>query len=136
MQQDENDTLSSRPGSVAENYTGPRTLDGRPAPDISTSTPSAPSATSKGKSSAPRRGAIATMADMRAAAASSEGPGPSSHAGHGHSDDEEDEEDDIDEKDKPQSFYTGGEKSGLSVEDPNRKGHNKLVSALLKKAAQ
>ena len=48
----------------------------------------------------------------------------------------DDEDDDMSGPDEPQNFFAGGEKSGLSVQNPNsgKKGHSKLVSSLLKKA--
>lgn len=51
--------------------------------------------------------------------------------------------DEDDEKNKAQNFFTGGEKSGLAVEDPNNKNRNKnqssgrsLVDDLLRKAQE
>lgn len=54
---------------------------------------------------------FATLGDLRGAA------GPS-HAGHGHDDDDEDEDYEPSD-DENQNLYTGGEKSGLAVENPN-----------------
>jgi len=50
-------------------------------------------------------------------------------------DDDEDDEDDEAPEDQPQSFFAGGERSGISVEGPGRRG-NDLVRDILKKAAQ
>lgn len=88
----------------AETYTGPRTLDGRPAPRAIPVI---------GSSSAPPQ-RIATLGSI----------GGSSHAGHGHGNDDSDEE--------PRDLFAGGEKSGLAVQDP--KNNKSLINEILKKA--
>jgi UBX domain-containing protein 1 len=78
---------------------------------------------SRNPAPAVRKGGITGFRDLAAAGAARP---------PGNSDDESDDED------KPQSFYTGGEKSGLSVQDPSKKkaGHQKVIQSLLKKAAE
>lgn len=80
-------------------YTGPRTLDGRPAqlPDVSFP-----------KKPAKKKG-LATLSDL----------GGSSHD-HDDDDDDDDNDDDDDRK-GPRDLFAGGEKSGLAVQDPSRK---------------
>ncbi|KAK0531936.1 protein phosphatase regulator [Tilletia horrida] len=62
--------------------------------------------------------------------------------GHGHPHDDDDDDDDDDEPmDDPVNFYTGGERSGLSVQNPDhlrRRGRapNDLVGNILKQAAE
>lgn len=108
---------------VPEAYTGPRTLDGRPAPaSIPTVAPTARSAPP------PKRGGIATLDSLNQA---------SSGAGHGHAHDDDDDSDDEDfENEQPRDLFTGGEKSGLAVQDPSNKQNNpsRLVSDIMKKA--
>ncbi|KAG0646530.1 UBX domain-containing 1 [Hyphodiscus hymeniophilus] len=110
----------------AEPYTGPRTLDGRPAPEAASAIPVA-------SSSAPSRriGGIATLGSL---ASSSQGHG---HAGHGHAHDDDDDDDDEDYEpgEEPRDLFAGGEKSGLAVQDPgNRNDPRKVVNDILKKA--
>lgn len=54
---------------------------------------------------------FATLGDLKGSA------GPS-HTGHGH-DDDDDDEDYEPEDDENTNLYTGGEKSGLAVENPD-----------------
>ena len=109
-----------------EAYTGPRTLDGRPAPQFASAIPVASS------SAPPRRSGIATLGSL---AGSSYG----GHGGHGHAHDEDDDDDDDDDDyepgERPRDLFAGGEKSGLAVQDPpNRNDPRKVVSDILKKA--
>ncbi|KAG9244698.1 hypothetical protein BJ878DRAFT_459760 [Calycina marina] len=115
QEMEEAETLAEEP------YTGPRTLDGRPAPQ---SIPSVASS-SRAAPPPPRRGGINTLGSI---------PKPS---GHGHSyDDDDDDDNDDDENGKPRDLFAGGEKSGLAVQDPNRgnKDPKKLANEILKKA--
>lgn len=94
-------------------YTGPRTLDGRPAPQA------IPSVGSSADTSRPR-GGIATLGSIRG-----------SHAGHGHSNDDDDDS----EGEQPRDLFAGGEKSALAVQDPKRGDHTKnIIQDILKKA--
>ncbi len=106
-----------------EQYTGPRTLDGRPAPQaipsVGSSSRSVPSK---------KRGGIATLSSMAPSG---------SHAGHGHDDDDDDDDDDYEPDEQPRDLFAGGEKSGLAVQDPSNRDRNdprKVVNDILKKA--
>lgn len=109
--------------SVPENYTGPRTLDGRPAP-----TSAIPTVASSSRSDRQPRGGVATLGSMNQAAGG--------HAGHGHPHDDDDDEDDDDFQDdeEPRDLFAGGEKSGLAVQDPRRNDPRNVVNDIIKKA--
>jgi len=125
-QQDRQDEEATEEPQEPEPYTGPRTLDGRPAPQA---TPSVASSSAR----PPRRGGIATLGSLN-----QEDP----HAGHGHGhahddDDLTDSDEDIGmADDEPRDLFAGGEKSGLAVQDPskNRNDPKKVVNDILKKA--
>jgi UBX domain-containing protein 1 len=105
-------------------YTGPRTLDGRPAPA------SIPAAGSSSSSAPPKKkGGFATLDSLNQA-------GPSGgHAGHGHAHDDDDSSDeDFQPGEEPRDLFAGGEKSGLAVQDPARNDPRKVVNDILKKA--
>ena len=106
-----------------EPYTGPRTLDGRPAPQ------SIPSVASNSRAAAPPRkaGGINTLGSISKA---------SSGHGHAHDDDDDDDDDDDFTPDEPRDLFAGGEKSGLAVQDPNRGSNDprKVVNDIIKKA--
>jgi UBX domain-containing protein 1 len=95
-----------------EAYTGPRTLDGRPAPQA---IPSVGSSSSSRAAPPPRRGGIATLGSIN-----------QTSAGHGHAHDDDDDSDD----------EAGGEKSALAVQDPSNRNNDprKVVNDILKKA--
>ncbi|KAH6641186.1 hypothetical protein F5144DRAFT_467870, partial [Chaetomium tenue] len=84
-------------------YTGPRTLDGRPAPQYAT----APSSSTAKKPQ--KRTGLATLSSLG--------------GGHDHDDEEEDEDydDEEDERRGPRDLFAGGEKSGLAVQDPSQR---------------
>ncbi|RDW78275.1 SEP-domain-containing protein [Coleophoma crateriformis] len=109
-----------------EAYTGPRTLDGRPAPQ------SIPSVASSSRAAAapPRRGGIQTLGSI------GQGAPSGGHTGHGHSHDDDDSDDsDYTPEGQPRDLFAGGEKSGLAVQDPNRKNDpRKVVDDIIKKA--
>ncbi|KAI4596786.1 hypothetical protein KJ359_005129 [Pestalotiopsis sp. 9143b] len=94
-------------------YTGPRTLDGRPAPGYSASSGSS------AKKTQPKKKGLATLSSL--------GGG-----GHDHDDDDSDDDDD----DPHRDTYAGGEKSGLAVQDPNSANRDpkRLLDDLLAKA--
>lgn len=96
-------------------YTGPRTLDGRPAPQYSQ--PSSSKAPAKKHQ---RRGVagVATLGSLN------------------NDDDDDDDDDDEDESNGPRDLFAGGEKSGLAVQDPSKRSSDpkKLISDILAKA--
>lgn len=107
-----------------EPYTGPRTLDGRPAPQ------SIPSVASNSRAPPKKRGGIATLGSL---GQSSAGAGSHGH-GHAHDDDDSDDED-FQPDEQPRDLFAGGEKSGLAVQDPsNRNDPRKVVNDIIKKA--
>ncbi|KAI0135909.1 SEP-domain-containing protein [Daldinia grandis] len=96
------------------NYTGPRTLDGRPAPE------SIPT-TSTSSKRAPKKKGLATLSSLG--------------GGHGH--DHGDDDDDDEDEDSHRDTYAGGEKSGLAIQDPSQRTDGRqLVNDLLAEAAQ
>ncbi|KAK1774730.1 hypothetical protein QBC45DRAFT_424070 [Copromyces sp. CBS 386.78] len=99
-------------------YTGPRTLDGRPAPQYAQSSSSAPKKTQK-------RTGLATL---------------SSIGGRRDEDDDDDEDDEEDEGRGPRDLFAGGEKSGLAVQDPSQREPNsdtrRLLQDILAKARE
>ncbi|KPM37131.1 hypothetical protein AK830_g9442 [Neonectria ditissima] len=103
----------------SDNYTGPRTLDGRPAPESSSSSRAA-----RKPKSQPKKKGIATLGSL----------GGSSH----HHDDDSDDDDDSDGNDDDDgrgNLFAGGEKSGLAVQDPHQDGGpKKIISDILAKA--
>lgn len=119
---------------------GPRTLSGEPAPEMpsgwgasaSSSTPAGkgPSVTRGGAGSG--SGRFATLSDYRA---EEQGRGGGRGGGGGNDDDDDD-----DGGPDPANFFTGGERSGLSVQNPdharNRGQAPDLVQHILKKAAE
>ncbi|KAK7755124.1 protein phosphatase regulator [Diatrype stigma] len=101
--------------SVPDNYTGPRTLDGRPAPQA------IPTTSSRSAAKKPqKKTGLATLSSIG--------------GGHAHDDEEEDDEEDFDPHD-PRNTYAGGEKSGLAVQDPSQRSDpKKLLNDILAKA--
>lgn len=105
----------------ADDYTGPRTLDGTPAGPSKSNHP--PSSASRGQP--PRRTGIATL-----------GSGGASAGGFRQGDSDSEKDNHTDDDHDP-DLYAGGGRSGLNIEDPNkRKGGRKLVENILKKAAE
>ncbi|KAK0652729.1 hypothetical protein B0T16DRAFT_490530 [Cercophora newfieldiana] len=98
-------------------YTGPRTLDGRPAPQYA-------GASSSSASKKPqKRTGLATLSSLG--------------GGHSHDDDDDDEdEDDEDERRGPRDLFAGGEKSGLAVQDPAKRSSDPrtLINDIVAKA--
>lgn len=105
---------SSQPAPAAEAYTGPRTLDGRPAPEAARG--------GAASSKAPKKKGLATLSSL----------------GGGHAHDDDDDEDDEDDDDRGRGdLFAGGEKSGLAVQDPSQQeggGAKKIISDILAKA--
>ncbi|RYP38003.1 hypothetical protein DL767_002731 [Monosporascus sp. MG133] len=101
--------------AVADDYTGPRTLDGRPAPQ-------AIPTTSRSAAKKPqKKTGLATLSSIG--------------AGNANDDDEDDDDEaDFDPRD-PRNTYAGGEKSGLAVQDPSQRSDpKKLLNDILAKA--
>ncbi|CAN8095875.1 unnamed protein product [Discula destructiva] len=86
---------------ASQGYTGPRTLDGRPAPQ------SAFQSSSSSSKKPTRKTGISTLNSLRG-------------DGDGDDDDHSDEDDDEAERKGPRDLFAGGEKSGLAVQDPAR----------------
>lgn len=109
----------------SDTYTGPRTLDGRPAPQASGSSSRAR------KPPVQKKRGVAGIATL-----SSLGGGA-----HAHDDDEDDDDDDedFDDNDNRGNLFAGGEKSGLAVQDPKQEGggsSKRLISDIVAKAKQ
>ncbi|CAK7268559.1 protein phosphatase regulator [Sporothrix epigloea] len=88
-------------------YTGPRTLDGRPAPHAQFPTASQ---SSSSRAQQPKKRGLMTIGSLRGNEAS----------GHGHDDDDDDDDDES--SGGRGDLFAGGEKSGLAVQDPTM-GH-------------
>lgn len=122
--QDEDEGRAERQrGSTAEptihNYTGPRTLDGRPAPQDATTNPA------QKPIAQPKKKGIATLGSL----------GSSHHQHDDHDDDSDEDFDDDDDDDGRGNLFAGGEKSGLAVQDPKQEGGSKkLINDILAKA--
>ena len=98
-------------------YTGPRTLDGRPAPESRTPTVAS---SSRPPRRAPRSG-IATLGSIANDSAQ-------------HGDDDDSDDPDYHDDEQPRDLFAGGEKSGLAVQDPRRNDPRNLVDEIIKKA--
>jgi UBX domain-containing protein 1 len=107
-----------------EAYTGPRTLDGRPAPQA---IPSVGSSSSSRAAPPPRRGGIATLGSINQTSAGH---------GHAHDDDDDSDDEDFEPEGEPRDLFAGGEKSALAVQDPSNRNNDprKVVNDILKKA--
>lgn len=115
--QDDQVTGASQPEAAAP-YTGPRTLDGRPAPQFASG-----SSSSASKKPAKKKG-VATLSSL--------GGG----GGHDHDDDDDEDDEDYDDSKGPRDLFAGGEKSGLAVQDPAQGPSNaqKFIKDILAKA--
>lgn len=103
--------------AAAPEYTGPRTLDGRPAPEYAQ--PSSSRSSSKAAQKKPQRRGVAGVATL------------GSLANNNDDDDDSEDEDDHGRGD----LFAGGEKSGLAVRDPTRASDpNQLIKDILAKA--
>ena len=120
--QEETDEQGGEDPQEPEAYTGPRTLDGRPAPQQAIPVASTSSAR-------PKRGGVATLGSLGQRSAGG-------HAGHGHAhdDDDDDQDEDYEPGEEPRDLFAGGEKSGLAVQDPARNDPKNVVNDILKKA--
>lgn len=108
--------------AVPDNYTGPRTLDGRPVPEAQRRS----AATASKKPAAKKKG-VATLGSLGSSSAAAD-------------DDDDEEDDDMIDQDprNPRDLFAGGEKSGLAVQDPkqeDRKGATRrLIQDIMDKA--
>ncbi|KAB5575425.1 hypothetical protein GE09DRAFT_592759 [Coniochaeta sp. 2T2.1] len=103
---------ASPPPAAEPEYTGPRTLDGRPAPQYASGASSSKAASKK----APKRRGVATLGSIG-------------------NDDDDDDDDDSDDEGRG-DLFAGGEKSGLAVQDPNQRSNDpkKLINDIIAKA--
>ena len=102
-----------------EQYSGPRTLDGRPAPQEDFSS------LASRQAKQPKKKGIATLGSLAS----------SSSAPHNPMDDDDDEDEDDEDDDGRGNLFAGGEKSGLAVQDPRQEGGSrKIISDILAKA--
>ncbi|KAI0909916.1 hypothetical protein F4823DRAFT_592014 [Ustulina deusta] len=117
---DEDEEMNAAAGAASSSaappdYTGPRTLDGRPAPQPIPTTSSA----SSSKRPQKKKG-LATLSSL----------------GGGHAHDDGNDDDVHDAADPAhRDTYAGGEKSGLAVQDPNQRADpRRMINNLLSKA--
>lgn len=127
-------------GAAAEEpaYTGPRTLDGRPAPQSQSRAP-APSRPQQSASSLQqKKKGVMTFSSLKSGGGSSQPSRGHAHGGHGHDDDDDDSDFDDDENTNRGDLFAGGEKSGLAVKDPSMAGPNsqKIMRDIVNKARQ
>ncbi|KAI2629343.1 SEP-domain-containing protein [Hypomontagnella submonticulosa] len=107
-------TMTSDGVDVESVWTGPRTLDGRPAPQAIPTTSS-----SSSSKRPPKKKGLATLSSIT--------------GGHAHDHDDDNDENDGD--DLHRDTYAGGEKSGLAVQDPNQRSDpRRMINDLLAKA--
>lgn len=114
--QDEDERAQTGEASSSQQpaYSGPRTLDGRPAP-------AAGGSSSRSSVAQPKRRGVATLGSLG---------GGQSNQDHGHDDDSSDEDDR-----GRGNLFAGGEKSGLAVQDPSQEGGaKKLINDIIAKA--
>ncbi|KAL2022349.1 hypothetical protein VTK56DRAFT_5416 [Thermocarpiscus australiensis] len=117
MEEGEQAPISGGPAAAPEpEYTGPRTLDGRPAPEyagaFSSSTARKPQ----------KRTGLATLSSL--------------NRNHDEDDDDENGDGDDDERRGPRDLFAGGEKSGLAVQDPAQRSSDprRLINDIVAKA--
>jgi UBX domain-containing protein 1 len=102
---------------------GGRTLDGTYVPPPAAASASSSQQPSSSRQAAPR-GGPRTIKDLQ-----SGGGGGHAHGGGDDSDDDHDDEEN-------QDFFTGGEKSGLAVQNPNAANPRDQINNILKRARQ
>lgn len=109
-------TASGSAAAAPADYTGPRTLDGRPAPGYSGSSGSS------SKKTQPKKKGLATLSSLGGGA-------------HGQENDDDDSEDDDEDQRGGRDTYAGGEKSGLAVQDPSQRSNpQRILDDLLAQA--
>jgi UBX domain-containing protein 1 len=104
---------------------GGRTLDGTYVPPPAGAASSSSSQPASSSRTAPQRG-LRTLKDLQS--------GGGGGQGHAHGDDHSDDDDEQD--DENQDFFTGGEKSGLAVQNPNAANPRDQINNILKRARQ
>ncbi|GAA5824062.1 hypothetical protein JCM3770_004946 [Rhodotorula araucariae] len=121
--------IGSRPAGDAAAPRGAYTLSGAPVEGLPAGWGTRTSSTSTSRSGTPsnpmRSNAAPRVTGLRdlASSSASAGPTPGGFGGFGGRGGDDDDDDDDDEGKDPATFFTGGAKSGLSVENPNdRKG--------------
>ncbi|KAK3984405.1 hypothetical protein QBC44DRAFT_301356 [Cladorrhinum sp. PSN332] len=118
LEERDDDPASQAAAAAADAaYTGPRTLDGRPAPQHAASSSSAAKKPQK-------RTGLATLGSIRNAQANDD------------DDDDDDEDSDDDGRRGPRDLFAGGEKSGLAVQDPAQRSSDprRLINDIVSKA--
>lgn len=102
---DDRDEAAPQATQDDSTYTGPRTLDGRPAPESASAATSSlskkPGSSSKRGNTTRGVGGLRTLKDLQG------------DSGQGHDDDDDDD-------DADQDLFAGGEKSGLAVQNPGQ----------------
>ena len=126
-QGDEAEVEGEETDAAPPESTGPRTLSGQPAPAEPTNWASqaAPSSGRRQGTGFSAGGGVATLSNIQ------DRSGPAGG--------EEDSDDSDDDAKGPANFFTGGERSGLNVQNPDhRPGRNapEVVQNILKKAAE
>ncbi|KAK4174358.1 hypothetical protein QBC36DRAFT_218665 [Triangularia setosa] len=110
-------TAAAAATTADSEYTGPRTLDGRPAPEY------AGASSSTSKKPVKRRG-LATLSSLG--------------GGRNQDDDDDDDDENSDEDGRrgPRDLFAGGEKSGLAVQDPAQRSSDprRLINDIVAKA--
>ncbi|EPE08497.1 sep domain-containing protein [Ophiostoma piceae UAMH 11346] len=128
---------SSSTPAADPGYTGPRTLDGRPAPQSQASASSSSSPRPQQSASQQKRKGLMTFSSLKGGGSSSQ---PGGGHGHGHDDNDDDDDSDFGDDENPNrgDLFAGGEKSGLAVKDPNMAGHSsqKIMRDIVSKAKQ
>jgi UBX domain-containing protein 1 len=110
---------------------GARRLDGTYVPPPAGAAASSSSAQPSSSRQAPQQRGVAglrTLKDLQG--------GSGGGASHGHAHGDGDDSDDDHEDDENQDFFTGGEKSGLAVQNPNAANPRDQINNILKRARQ
>lgn len=123
---DNDQTTNPNPNPPAQQVPGGgRTLDGTYVPP--TAGASSSSSQQPSTSRQPAQRGLRTLKDLQSG-------GGGGH-GHGHSDGDGDSNEDS-QDDENQDFFTGGEKSGLAVHNPNAANPRDQINNILKRARQ
>jgi UBX domain-containing protein 1 len=107
---------------------GGRTLDGTYVPPPAGASSSSASQQASSSRQPAQRG-LRTLKDLQS------GGGGSGAGGHAHGDGDHSDDDDA-QDDENQDFFTGGEKSGLAVQNPNAANPRDQINNILKRARQ